>query len=95
MRQKKYLYREKRKNKEGSTFKNLVGLMAVKIQFAKEGNVADGDPMGVPSRLICYGSLPLRNTQMLKIFEGPTCHVKFILWALQNVTDYKVDNRTD
>jgi hypothetical protein len=42
MRQKKYLYREKRKNKEGSTFKNLVGLMAVKIQFAKEGDAADG-----------------------------------------------------
>ena len=88
-RQKKYLYREKRKNKDdGPSFKNLVGLMAIKIQFAKELT-------GVPSRLICYGSLPLRNTQMLKIFEGPTCHVKFILWALQNVTDYKVDNRTD
>ena len=42
MRQKKYLYREKRKNKEGSTFKNLVGFMAVKIQFAKEGDAADG-----------------------------------------------------
>jgi len=69
--------------------------MAVKIQFAKEQPMSDGDPMGIPSRLICYGSLPLRNTQMLKIFEGPTCHVKFILWALQNVTDYKMDNRLD
>lgn len=56
--------------------------MAVKIQFAKEPKIPDGDAMGVPSRLICYGSLPLRNTQMLKIFEGPNCHVKFILWAL-------------
>lgn len=32
---------------------------------------------------------------MLKIFEGSKCHVKFLLWALQNVIDYKVDARND
>ena len=32
---------------------------------------------------------------MLKIFEGPKCHVKFLLWALQNVIDYKLDWRND
>lgn len=36
-RQKKYLYREKRKSKDGdSNFKNLVGLMAIKLQFARD-----------------------------------------------------------
>lgn len=32
---------------------------------------------------------------MTKIFTGSKCHLKFLLWALQNVTDYKVDNRID
>lgn len=48
-----------------------------------------------PKRLVCYGSLPNKNNQMTKIFEGEKCHIKFLLWALQNVTDYKVDNRID
>jgi len=63
--------------------------MAIKIEFdAATGGVT-------PTRLVSYGALPLKNSQMLKIFEGPHCHVKFLLWALQNVTDYKMDARAD
>ena len=48
-----------------------------------------------PKRLICFGSLPLRSSQIMKVFEGPKCHCKFLLWALQNVAEYKVDSRKD
>ena len=48
-----------------------------------------------PKRFICYGSLPIKNSQIYKVFEGQKCHVKFLLWALQNVAEYKIDNRKD
>ena len=48
-----------------------------------------------PKRLLCYGSLPLKGAQFTKIFEGTKCHLKFLLWALQNVAEYKIDNRKD
>jgi hypothetical protein len=51
---------QKRKQRElqlgkddSSTSKNLVGMMAIKIQFDKNGQ---------PFRLVSYGSLPLKNT---------------------------------
>ena len=62
--------------------------MAIKIQFD------EADPLK-PVKLFSYGSLPMKNTQMTKILEGEKCHLKFILWALQNVTDYKLDQRND
>ena len=48
-----------------------------------------------PKRLICFGSLPIKNSQISKVFEGQKCHLKFLLWALQNVAEYKIDNRKD
>lgn len=63
--------------------------MAIKMKFKNEGTDL------APKSLICYGSLPLKTNQMTKIFEGEKCHIKFLLWALQNVTDYKVDHRID
>ena len=48
-----------------------------------------------PKRFICFGSLPIKNSQIYKVFEGPKCHLKFLLWALQNVAEYKIDNRKD
>ena len=62
--------------------------MAIKMEFEQ-------DDCLFPKRLMCYGSLPLKNTTMLKVFEGHDCHFKFLLWAFQNVTDYKVDARQD
>lgn len=59
-----------------TTYKNLVGTMAIKINFKEK------DQILTPVNLICYGSLPLKNNQMTKIFEGDKCHVKFLLWAL-------------
>ena len=67
---------------------NLIGVMAVKIQFEK-------DQQMTPKRFICFGSLPIKNSQIYKVFEGPKCHLKFLLWALQNVAEYKIDNRKD
>mgnify|MGYP006090974431 FL=1 len=32
---------------------------------------------------------------MMKVFEGRNCHLKFILWILQNLLDYKIDKRAD
>lgn len=54
---------------------NLVGVMAIKLKFRKDDSMA-------PDKLICFGSLPLRSSQILKVFEGPKCHLKFLLWAL-------------
>lgn len=31
----------------------------------------------------------------MKVFEGKNCHLKFLLWILQNLVDYKIDNRID
>ena len=31
----------------------------------------------------------------MKVFEGRNCHLKFLLWILQNLVDYKIDNRID
>jgi len=67
---------------------NIVGVMALKIKFAKDASMT-------PTRLACFGSLPLRSQQILKVFDGPKCHLKFLLWALQNVAEYKVDKRKD
>jgi hypothetical protein len=68
--------------------KNLVGMMALKILYDKQDET-------IPAQLYCHGSLPLKNNLITKIFDGPKCHIKFLLWALQNVTDYKIDNRID
>jgi len=32
---------------------------------------------------------------MLKVFSGINCVQKFIVWLLQNLIDYKFDNRLD
>lgn len=37
----------------------------------------------------------MKNAHISKVFEGPKCHLKFLLWALQNVAEYKIDNRKD
>lgn len=39
--------------------------------------------------------LPKRSMQQNQEFEGPKCHVQFILWLLNNVLDYMIDNRFD
>lgn len=50
--------------------------MAIKIHFQEDCGEQ------IPQKLICYGSLPLKNQQMTKIFLGTSCHLKFLLWAL-------------
>ena len=68
---------------------NLVGLMAIKMSFQKVDQ-------NLPDKLTVYGSLPRgKGTQMTKVFTGDKCHIKFLLWALQNVTEYKRDARQD
>ena len=67
---------------------NLIGVMAIKMVFEKDAQIT-------PKRFICFGSLPFKSQQILKVFEGPKCHIKFLLWALQNVAEYKIDNRKD
>jgi hypothetical protein len=37
-----------------STYKNLVGTMGIRIKF-------DENDETIPKRLVCYGSLPLKN----------------------------------
>lgn len=75
------------------TKRSQVGMIAIKMDFTTvfEGN----QEHQVPARLVCYGSLPLKQDPVSKLFEGAKCHVKFLLWAMQNVTDYKKDNRED
>ena len=86
MRKNKMIQRERQLN--GRITNNLVGLMAIKLKFSKDDSMT-------PVKLICFGSLPLRSKKILKIFEGPKCHIRFLLWALQNVAEYKIDNRKD
>ena len=50
--------------------------MAIAMHFSEVGQEI------IPQKLICYGSLPLKNNQMTKIFTGDKCHLKFLLWAL-------------
>jgi hypothetical protein len=59
-----------------ATYKNLVGTMAIVMHFSEVGQEM------IPQKLVCYGSLPLKNNQMTKIFTGDKCHLKFLLWAL-------------
>jgi hypothetical protein len=59
--------------------------MAIKMKFKD----------GVPVKLISYGSFPLRNSKIIKTFDGPKCHIKFLLWVFQNVIEYKIDTRRD
>ena len=63
-------------------------MIAIKMEFSNETEC-------IPTRLVCFGSLPLKQEHIAKFFEGPKCHVQFLLWAMQNVTDYKKDNRED
>ena len=76
-------------NKSLTSNTNLVGLMAIKMSFEKVDQ-------NLPDKLTVYGSLPRgKGTQMTKVFQGDKCHIKFLLWALQNVTEYKRDARQD
>lgn len=72
-----------------------LGSLAVKMVFVKARLNLPGVSKEIPSRLICYGTLPNKRYGELKIFEGDNCHIKFLLWTLQNLQDYKIDNRID
>lgn len=54
----------------------------------------------IPSKLICYGSLPnhdqrTKRLEQLQVFAGRNCLLKFLLWVLNNLVDYKVEKRND
>ena len=74
-------------NQQISAVTNLVGLMSIKVYFDKTDK-------NLPTTLISYGALP-GKTQMTKRFDGEKCHIKFLLWACSNVTEYKKDARHD
>ena len=49
----------------------------------------------IPLRLICYGTLPNKKYGEMCTFDGGNCHIKFLLWILENLEDYKIDCRSD
>ena len=57
-----------------------IGTLAISMEFEEKSETRVSQV--VPKRLICYGSLPSKVTQLhCKVFEGPKCHIQFLLWV--------------
>jgi len=68
------------------------GVLVLRLEFTPVvGELGSEEPR----KLVCFGSLPNKANQVLKVFEGRDCPVQFALWLLSNMLDYKLDSRID